>query len=60
LLKFVTVPAYFNDAQRRATKDAGAIAGLEVVRIINGMIEREMGKEIDVKERGERRDGERR
>eukprot|EP00026_Physarum_polycephalum_P005184 Phypoly_transcript_05214.p1 GENE.Phypoly_transcript_05214~~Phypoly_transcript_05214.p1 ORF type:complete len:609 (+),score=179.93 Phypoly_transcript_05214:155-1981(+) len=31
----ITVPAYFNDAQRRATKDAGAIAGLEVVRIIN-------------------------
>jgi len=31
----VTVPAYFNDAQRQATKDAGAIAGLEVVRIIN-------------------------
>ena len=30
-----TVPAYFNDAQRQATKDAGAIAGLEVVRIIN-------------------------
>lgn len=31
----VTVPAYFNDAQRQATKDAGAIAGLEVLRIIN-------------------------
>jgi len=31
----VTVPAYFNDAQRRATKDAGAIAGLNVLRIIN-------------------------
>ncbi|KAK9741025.1 hypothetical protein RND81_03G076700 [Saponaria officinalis] len=31
----VTVPAYFNDAQRRATKDAGSIAGMNVVRIIN-------------------------
>jgi len=31
----VTVPAYFNDAQRQATKDAGAIAGLQVMRIIN-------------------------
>jgi molecular chaperone DnaK len=31
----VTVPAYFNDAQRQATKDAGQIAGLEVLRIIN-------------------------
>ena len=31
----VTVPAYFNDAQRQATKDAGTIAGLNVIRIIN-------------------------
>ena len=31
----ITVPAYFNDAQRQATKDAGVIAGLEVLRIIN-------------------------
>ena len=31
----ITVPAYFNDAQRNATKDAGVIAGLEVLRIIN-------------------------
>ena len=31
----ITVPAYFNDAQRKATKEAGAIAGLEVLRIIN-------------------------
>ena len=31
----ITVPAYFNDAQRQATKDAGQIAGLEVLRIIN-------------------------
>ena len=31
----VTVPAYFNDAQRQATKDAGRIAGLEVLRLVN-------------------------
>ena len=31
----ITVPAYFNDSQRQATKDAGRIAGLEVLRIIN-------------------------
>ncbi len=31
----VTVPAYFNDSQRQATKDAGQIAGLEVLRVIN-------------------------
>merc|ERR1711920_627257 len=31
----VTVPAYFNDSQRQATKDAGKIAGLDVLRIIN-------------------------
>ena len=31
----ITVPAYFNDSQRQATKDAGRIAGLNVIRIIN-------------------------
>ena len=31
----ITVPAYFNDSQRQATKDAGAIAGINVLRIIN-------------------------
>jgi len=31
----ITVPAYFNDSQRQATKDAGRIAGLNVLRIIN-------------------------
>jgi molecular chaperone DnaK len=31
----ITVPAYFNDAQRQATKDAGKIAGLDVLRVIN-------------------------
>ena len=33
----ITVPAYFNDAQRQATKDAGVIAGLDVVRIITNL-----------------------
>ncbi|XP_057436972.1 heat shock cognate 70 kDa protein 2-like [Lotus japonicus] len=33
--KVITVPAYFNDSQRKSTKDAGAIAGLDVIRIIN-------------------------
>ena len=36
----ITVPAYFNDAERQATKDAGKIAGLEVLRIINEQIGR--------------------
>jgi L1 cell adhesion molecule like protein len=31
----ITVPAYFNDSQRQATKDSGAIAGINVLRIIN-------------------------
>ena len=31
----ITVPAYFNDSQRQATKDAGKIAGIEVLRIVN-------------------------
>ena len=31
----ITVPAYFNDSQRQATKDAGAISGMDVLRIIN-------------------------
>jgi len=34
-LAVITVPAYFNDSQRQATKDAGAISGLNVLRIIN-------------------------
>jgi molecular chaperone DnaK len=36
----ITVPAYFSDAQRQATKDAGRIAGLEVLRIINEQLRR--------------------
>jgi len=47
----VTVPAYFNDAQRQATKDAGRIAGLDVVRIINeptaAALSYGFGKDID-------------
>ena len=47
----VTVPAYFNDGQRQATKDAGAIAGLDVIRIINeptaGALAYGFGKNID-------------
>ncbi len=47
----VTVPAYFNDNQRQATKDAGAIAGLDVIRIINeptaASLAYGFGKELD-------------
>ncbi|MCO5072617.1 MAG: molecular chaperone DnaK [Rhizobiaceae bacterium] len=57
----ITVPAYFNDAQRQATKDAGKIAGLEVLRIINeptaaalayGLDKREGSKTIAVYDLG--------
>lgn len=53
----ITVPAYFNDSQRQATKDAGAIAGLEVLRIINeptsaaiayGLDKNDSDKEINI------------
>jgi len=46
----ITVPAYFNDNQRQATKDAGAIAGLEVVRIINEPTAAAMAYGIDKSE----------
>ena len=46
----ITVPAYFNDAQRQATKDAGKIAGLEVVRIINEPTAACMAYGLDKKE----------
>ncbi|KAF1766532.1 hypothetical protein GCK72_006489 [Caenorhabditis remanei] len=49
----VTVPAYFNDAQRQATKDAGTIAGLNVVRIINEPTAAAIAYGLDKKE-GER------
>ncbi|MCJ8190331.1 molecular chaperone DnaK [Sphingomicrobium aestuariivivum] len=46
----ITVPAYFNDAQRQATKDAGQIAGLEVLRIINEPTAAALGYGIDKQE----------
>ncbi len=46
----ITVPAYFNDAQRQATKDAGKIAGLEVLRIINEVLSIEDGCTIGTAE----------
>ena len=46
----VTVPAYFNDAQRQATKDAGVIAGLNVMRIINEPTAAAIAYGIDKKE----------
>ncbi len=48
----ITVPAYFNDAQRQATKDAGAIAGLEVKRIINEPTAAALAYGIDKKKNG--------
>jgi molecular chaperone DnaK len=48
----VTVPAYFNDAQRQATKDAGRIAGLDVVRIINEPTAAALAYGLDKKENG--------
>merc|ERR1740130_286932 len=48
----VTVPAYFNDAQRKATQAAGAIAGLEVLRIINEPTAAALGYGLDQSEAG--------
>ena len=45
----ITVPAYFNDSQRQATKDAGKIAGLEVLRIINEPTASELAYGLDTK-----------
>eukprot|EP00656_Telonema_subtile_P008981 TRINITY_DN141_c0_g1_i3.p1 TRINITY_DN141_c0_g1~~TRINITY_DN141_c0_g1_i3.p1 ORF type:complete len:694 (-),score=260.86 TRINITY_DN141_c0_g1_i3:180-2261(-) len=50
----VTVPAYFNDAQRQATKDAGTIAGLNVMRIINEPTAAAIAYGLDKKATGER------
>jgi len=50
----VTVPAYFNDSQRQATKDAGAIAGLNVLRIINEPTAAAIAYGLDKKASGER------
>jgi molecular chaperone DnaK len=51
----ITVPAYFNDAQRQATKDAGRIAGLEVKRIINEPTAAALAFGMDKNERGDRK-----
>jgi len=48
----ITVPAYFNDSQRQATKDAGTIAGLEVVRIINEPTASALAYGLDKKKAG--------
>ncbi|KAJ2942730.1 hypothetical protein O0L34_g14918 [Tuta absoluta] len=50
----ITVPAYFNDAQRQATKDAGAIAGLNVLRIINEPTAAALAYGLDKNLKGER------
>ena len=52
MTKLVTVPAYFNDAQRQATKDAGKIAGLEVLRIINEPTAAALAYGLDKKKNG--------
>ena len=49
----ITVPAYFNDSQRQATKDAGKIAGLEVLRIINEPTAAALAYGLDRKESGQ-------
>jgi Fe-S protein assembly chaperone HscA len=48
----VTVPAYFNDAQRQATKDAGRIAGLEVLRLVNEPTAASLAYGLDKKQNG--------
>ena len=50
----VTVPAYFNDSQRQATKDAGTISGLNVLRIINEPTAAAIAYGLDKKTTGER------
>src|SRR5206468_1299482 len=48
----ITVPAYFNDAQRQATKDAGRIAGLDVLRIVNEPTAASLAYGLDKKNQG--------
>ena len=48
----ITVPAYFNDAQRQATKDAGRIAGLEVLRLVNEPTAASLAHGLDKKQNG--------
>merc|ERR1719509_469415 len=50
----ITVPAYFNDSQRQATKDAGAISGMNVLRIINEPTAAAIAYGLDKKVGGER------
>ncbi len=50
----ITVPAYFNDAQRQATKDAGKIAGLDVKRIINEPTASSLAYGLDKKDKDEK------
>ena len=50
----ITVPAYFNDNQRQATKDAGSIAGLNVLRIINEPTAAAIAYGLDKKAEGEK------
>src|SRR5271163_2581462 len=50
--RFFTVPAYFNDAQRQATKDAGRIAGLEVLRLVNEPTAASLAYGLDKKQNG--------
>jgi molecular chaperone DnaK len=51
----ITVPAYFNDSQRQATKDAGSIAGLEVLRIINEPTAAALAYGVDKNEKADRK-----
>jgi molecular chaperone DnaK len=51
----ITVPAYFNDSQRQATKDAGKIAGLEVLRIINEPTAAALAYGVDKNDKGDRK-----
>ena len=51
----ITVPAYFNDSQRQATKDAGRIAGLEVLRIINEPTAAALAYGVDKNEKADRK-----
>merc|ERR1711970_1390904 len=50
----ITVPAYFNDSQRQATKDAGVIAGMEVMRIINEPTAAAIAYGLDKKTEGDK------
>lgn len=50
----ITVPAYFNDSQRQATKDAGSISGMNVLRIINEPTAAAIAYGLDKKGKGER------